>query len=832
MSSSRFTRCLVADCLQWRATPLLWVLFLCLSVASVSAQAEPLTLADCSADKIVLQPWLSAWEDASAGTDPQVASDVTATTWEAVAARHLTTVQKSSALWLRLQVRNEGAQECRFNLFPGTAKVRDMSLYRQENGTWKAQYAGTAYPLDEWVNPVRLPAFLVVLPAQQEQTFYLRMASELRFSMQPMLLSHDRLLSERMAESMADGVVFGIVLLLVLFSLVSGYILRLPLLFAHAMSVLAYVILVALITGYGFVHLWSDSPQLDLILIEVTGALTRILVFVYLGILLRVKHQPAISSYLMIMCQVLMALVALSNLLLPPGALLAETFGDGVRLLLALVLVTVLIIGVRQGLRYDWFAYLVTSLVIIQSLAFLAFHRGLFPVSPYEYSWYSVSTLPGAALLTYTLVSQIALSRRREKQALADIEQLKQTEQERLSHQVESRTAQLRESLSAQGLLLARISHDLRAPMQGVVSSARQLRQNGVSAQETSRNIERFATHQLELIDELLEFSSSELRQKELMIAPGYLFGFLEEVQLQGRLLAQSNGNQFESSVSLDLPTLVNADFRRVRQVLVNLLANAAKFTRGGQIRFSVELGAEASADQVALRFGVEDSGRGIATADWERLTRAFGRGDNARGEKGVGLGLFIVQQMLERMDSRLELVESSLGGAGFAFELLLDPAGEQEVEQSFIESYEASVVADGNRILVVDDAPMVRDTLSDLLGGYGYDLITCEDVDQALQNLQEDEFELIICDQSMPDKSGWDLLEQVRWRWPQVRVMLYSGVPPRRPEHVSSSLDFDSYLLKPATSGDLLAQVRALLQGRGDEEDEQQWFSVSSVDQ
>ncbi len=816
MSSPR-PSCLVSpDCAHGLTGPLLWVLFLCLSFASLNSRAESLTLGDCSADRIVLQPWLSAWEDDSGGTDPQAAQDLPAAAWEAVTARHLTTEQKSSALWLQLQVRNEAAEECRFYLFPGTAKVRDMSLYRQENGVWRAQYAGASYPLDKWDNPVRLPAFSVVLPAQQEQTLYLRMASELRFSMQPMLLSHDRLLSERMAESLADGVVFGIVLLLVLFSLAAGYILRLPLLFAHAMSVLAYVAVVTLITGYGFVYLWPGKPQLDLIVIELVSALARILAFVYLSVLLRVRHQPAISGYLVILCQVLIVLVALANLLLPPGSLLAESFADGVRLLSVSVLITVLVIGVRQGLRYDWFAYLVTSLVIIQSLAFLAFHRGLFPVSPYEYSWFSVSTLPGAALLTYTLASQIALSRRREKQALEDIEQLKLTEQERLSHQVESRTAQLRESLSAQGFLLARISHDLRAPMQGVVSSARQLRQSGVSAQEASRNIERFATHQLELIDELLEFSSSELRQKELMIAPGYLFGFLEEVQLQGRLLAQSNGNHFESSFSPDLPTLVNADFRRVRQVLVNLLANAAKFTRDGQIRFSVELGSRNAAGQVALRFGVEDSGRGIAAADWERLTRAFGRGDNARSEKGVGLGLFIVQQMLERMDSRLELVESSLGGAGLAFELLLDPAGEQEVEQSFIESYEASGVADGSRILVVDDSPMVRDTLGDLLGGYGYDLITCEDVDQALQALQEDEFELIICDQSMPDKSGWDLLEQVRGRWPQLQIVLYSSVPPRRPEHLSCSLDFDSYLLKPATSGDLLAQIKQLLQGQG----------------
>ncbi|WP_231701646.1 hybrid sensor histidine kinase/response regulator [Halopseudomonas salegens] len=812
MSSFWPIHALHPDCSRSLVKPLLWVIILCLSVASLSSRAETMTLEDCEADKLVLQPWLSALEDGSGRMDLSAVTALPTTAWEDVTARHLTTTQKSSALWLQLNVRNNAPRECRFWLFPGTAKARDMSLFQREDGAWVAQYAGAHYPLNEWENPIRLPAFPVVLAAQQEQTIYLRMASDLRFSMQPMLLSHDRLLSERMAESLADGVVFGIVLLLVLFSLAAGYILRLPLLFAHAMSVLSYVLLVALIAGYGFVYLWPGNPQLDLILIEITGALTRFLVFVYLRILLMVRKQPALSGYLMTLCQIMIVLVALGNLMLPPGSLLAQAAAELVRLFTVGVLLWVLVTGIRQGLRYGWFVYLVTSLVIIQSLAFLAFHQGLFPVSPYEYSWFSVSTLPGAALLTYTLVSQIALSRRREKQALDDIERLKQTEQERLAHQVDSRTTQLRESLNAQGFLLARISHDLRAPMQGVVSSARQLRQNGVSAQEASRNIERFASQQLELIDELLEFSSSELRQKELMIAPGYLFGFLDDVQLQGRLLAQSNANHFESILSSDLPTLVNADFRRLRQVLVNLLANAAKFTRNGQIRFTVEPGATAAADRVALRFCVEDSGRGVSAVDWERLTRPFGRGDNASGEKGVGLGLFIVKQMLERMGSQLELEKSSLGGAAFSFELLLDPAGEQEVEQSFIESYEASVVDNGSHVLVVDDSPMVRDTLSDLLGGYGYDVVSCEDVDQALESLQNNAFELIICDQSMPGKSGWVLLEQVRRRWPQLQMMLYSGIPPRRPEQLAPSIDFDSYLLKPATSGDLLGQVRHLL--------------------
>src|SRR5690606_22431347 len=147
------------------------------------------------------------------------------------------------------------------------------------------------------------------------------------------------------------------------------------------------------------------------------------------------------------------------------GAVLSSTLSWVISLVSAVLMLAMTWYGHRQKLGYNWFCYLFPSLLALQILIQGGFVLQLWQLSTYEYSWYSMSALPNAALLMYTLVSQVQLGRQREKRALLDIDQLKQTERERLEHTVTVRTSQLRDALSTQNHLLARISHDLRTPM-------------------------------------------------------------------------------------------------------------------------------------------------------------------------------------------------------------------------------------------------------------------------------------------------------------------------------------------------------------------------------
>lgn len=400
----------------------------------------------------------------------------------------------------------------------------------------------------------------------------------------------------------------------------------------------------------------------------------------------------------------------------------------------------------------------------------------------------------------------------RTQELQADIEQLRQAEQDRLERAIDLRTRQLRDALRGQNLLLARISHDLRAPLQSVSGYARQLRDPSRPRDECARHIERAAQQQLELIDELLDYSRNELKQMELLVAPGYLFGFLDETAEQGRFLAEGNRNRLLSQFADDLPPLVNADFRRLRQILVNLLANAAKFTRDGLIELQVSRLPGAAEGQVRLLFAVADTGISITQADREHLQQPFSRGSNAGPHPGTGLGLYIVRQMLEAMGSALQIDASEGCGSRFSFTLDLELAAEQELEQVFIERHGSHRAGQDRRILIVDDTHITRTMLYELLAGYGYDPSTCASGEEALALLAEQPFELLISDQMMPDMDGWMLLASLRQRGQTLPVLLYSAAPPRRPPHLPDDLAFDACLLKPADSAELLDALETLL--------------------
>jgi len=368
------------------------------------------------------------------------------------------------------------------------------------------------------------------------------------------------------------------------------------------------------------------------------------------------------------------------------------------------------------------------------------------------------------------------------------------------------RTGQLQNVMRARSMLLARISHDLRSPLAGILESVRQWRE-GSRRRDYPALIEGSARQQLDLIDELLEFSRDELTDLELVEAPGYLHAFLHGVAEQATLLAERRGNRFVAAYADDLPALVRLDFRRLRQVLVNLIGNAAKFTDDGYIQLAVTA-TPVAPRHVLLHIAVEDSGIGIESSERERLAQPFVRGGNATHYDGYGLGLAIVTQILERMNARLSIDAAPGGGSRFGFLLDVALADESELDQE-LSAGGGAVDGAGRRVLVVDDHPQSRDMLCDLLDGFGFESVPAGSGDEALAVLREQAVELVVTDQFMPGMDGWALLRAVRRDCPGVPVLLYSSMPPRARD---DGLAFDDALLKPASGKQLLERIDQLL--------------------
>lgn len=710
-----------------------------------------------------------------------------------------------SAFWLHFSLSASADLSCTNWLSVGEPRLNDVQVYVLRGGELTRMQAGHAYPLAQWPTRTRTPLFPLMLKQGEQVEVLVRVTSREVLMIQPRLWGELELLQSNQDRYMADGLVFGIVLLIVPFSLIVGLQIRSGLLLINALALVAYVMLACVANGYLFYlpRFLPYSREVSSLL----GGTALLLFMLYLHVLFKV-HLLALFWR---------ALLAISALLLG-GLLLSGALADDPmtyslfsewRWVFDVLVPLLCLVAWRSGLRPSWLAWSLSGFFMVQALA-----RYVFAINDAAWAYGEsdlglASSLPGVLLLVGTLIMEFARSRRRERGALAELDAQRNAEQARLESTVAQRTEQLRESLRARSSLLARITHDLRSPLSGIIDYARLL--PAQTAQDYPQKIERNARRQLELIDELLEFSRSELQQQELVLAPGYLYGFLGEIEDEARFFAQRQGNQLHCQFGADLPPLVQADFRRLRRVLINLLANAGKFTHDGRIDLGVTL-LRAAADEVELAFSVSDTGIGIHPEDRANLLQPFSRGRNAGRYEGSGLGLSIVNQLLEQMGSEL-LIETTPGkGSRFSFQLRLAPAAEHELDVVLEEGRGIAIAGDDRRVLIVDDSEQNRESISDLLGGYGFDTDVAEDGEQALQLLGEARFDLLITDQMMPVLDGWGLLSAVRRLHPELPVLLYSAAPPLRPAACSAALAFDGALLKPADGSELLDQVARLL--------------------
>jgi len=757
---------------------------------------------NCRTDYLNLMPVVQIFEDTQARLSLQEVAQRPDADFKVATPGWPTQGYSRSAFWLKLQLTNSSAATCSRLLVVGAPRLEDIRVYQPG----QEAHGGAAYPLAEWPRPAaRQPAFPVTLAAGESTTVFVRVASNFQMLLEPELWSEPALLRSQQQTYLSDGLTLGIVLLVVPFGFIVGWILRSRLLTVNAGAVLSYILLSCILNGY--LIYWPSALGWTRELLTFASATSIVLFLAYMRVLLQVSQLPKIIgwSYWVPLLGCVFgrlwwlkadpaqgALIVQISLMSFYGALLATLF-----------------MAWRRRLAYNWMAWLVPGLLLTQLLMRILFPQEQLPWQSPESKYSLSSTLPGVVLLVCTLITEVARSRHREKHALSTLEQQRQAEHERLESTVALRTSQLRESLEARSALMARISHDLRSPLVRIIDYARLL--HAGPNRDYQATIERNARQQLELIDEMLEFSRGELEQMQLALAPGYLYGFLQEIADEAGFLAARQGNVFNAVMADDLPPLVEADFKRLRQVLMNLLANAAKFTRDGQIRFEVNACPGASADTVKLRFSVIDTGIGIDPHEFEQLLQPFRRGRNAQRYEGSGLGLSIVSQLLERMGSRLEPLATGQG-SHFSFRLQLKCAQEHDLENGIVDNNVTPLDGEGKHVLLVDDIEQNSEWLYDLLAGYGFDVSIATNGEDALACLAGQPVDLLISDQMMPGMDGWELLRRVRDREHDLPVMLYSAIPPRRPEDYPQDLIFDAVLLKPADSRELLARIKTLV--------------------
>ncbi|MBD1846732.1 response regulator [Cyanobacteria bacterium FACHB-63] len=402
-----------------------------------------------------------------------------------------------------------------------------------------------------------------------------------------------------------------------------------------------------------------------------------------------------------------------------------------------------------------------------------------------------------------------------------------------LEHRVEERTAALqaaKEEAEASKLkadianqakseFLANMSHELRTPLNGILGYAQILQRSYSLTAKDQKGIEiihQCGSHLLTLINDVLDLSKIEARKLALHPTEFYFPAFLQSVVEMCRIKAEQKNITFQYTAK-DLVTAISADEKRLRQVLINLLGNAIKFTdRNGKVTFEVRT-QKLEGGNYRIRFQVSDTGVGMTPEQIEKIFLPFEQvGDTKRQAEGTGLGLSISQSIVALMSSELN-VESQPGiGSTFWFEIDVPEAIDwsatsRTAPQGTIIGYEGQ----RRKILVVDDRWENRAILAGLLEAIGFELIEAIDGREGLNAAKCSRPDLIITDLLMPVMDGFELLKQLRQTETveRIPVIVSSASVFELDQHKSIEAGADAFLAKPVPAGVLLELLQRFLQ-------------------
>ncbi len=397
--------------------------------------------------------------------------------------------------------------------------------------------------------------------------------------------------------------------------------------------------------------------------------------------------------------------------------------------------------------------------------------------------------------------------------ALQDVTEQHEAEESRIAAK-DAEAAAIR----AKANFLANMSHEIRTPMNGVIGMTELLLDTTLqpSQREFAETIRSSATSLLAIINDILDYSKIEAGKLEVDRVEMHVRDCVEDIGMELATLAAAKNLDLRVNVDSGVPDRVLGDPTRLRQVLINLIGNAIKFTHRGEIAVEV-FPLALQNGRALLSFEVRDTGIGMEPETVSQLFEPFVQADdsNTRNYGGMGLGLAIVHRLVTLMGGRIDVSSKPGGGSAFTFSLPFEA-----VYDAVDLASTSRVMTRGKRVLVMDDNPTNRRVLCGQLEPVGFDVVSAATGSAALKALKDAQacgspFDVVIADDQMPDCDGVSFASHVKKISvvAETPLILLTSMDKHGAASTLARAGFAAYMTKPVRGAELRACIERVLE-------------------
>lgn len=370
----------------------------------------------------------------------------------------------------------------------------------------------------------------------------------------------------------------------------------------------------------------------------------------------------------------------------------------------------------------------------------------------------------------------------------------------------------------AKSVFLSNMSHEIRTPMNAVVGMTELMLRTEITTEQKDYliNIKNSGNALVSIINDILDISKIESGKMELSPEDYDMNSMLKDIRMliENRIDTKPISLLYE--IDPAIPKRMYGDGLRIRQILINLLNNAVKFTEEGHVKLKMDLVSMAE-DDIKVKISVSDTGQGIRKEDLSKLFEAFEQVDKEknRGKEGTGLGLAISSDLIRMMGGKLEVSSTYGEGSQFYFTIQQKPAI-CEVSEAKEESENREFTAPSAKVLVVDDSKINLKIAVGLLNPLQMEVDTAENGTQALEMVQEKEYDIIFMDHMMPGMDGIETTKRMR-QLPvkyveEVPIIAFTANAMKEAEQSFYAAGMNGFIPKPIEVDDLFRAVRQFL--------------------